>query len=129
MNFIMTINELDKKSVHHRNFFSESLFPWRSWIVISKILFWVFSSNLQFLLILGKRRLKECLAMCLILGKTDAGVLINMLLLKRNYDELTAISATKLTTIMMIWTMSRMHRMMTSDQVEKIKLLCKLEWV
>ena len=57
--------------------------------------------------------------MCLILGKTDAGVLINMLLLKRNYDELTAISATKLTTIMMIWTMSRMHRMMTSDQVEK----------
>ena len=56
--------------------------------------------------------------MCLILGKTDAGVLKNMLLLKRN-DELTAISATKLTTIMMIWTMSRMHKMMTSDQVGK----------
>ena len=65
--------------------------------------------------------------MCLILGRTDAGVLINMLLIKRNYDEHTAISATKLTTIMMIWTMSRMHRMMTSDQVEKIKLPCKLE--
>ena len=65
--------------------------------------------------------------MCLILGKTDPGVLINMFVIKRNYDELTAISATKLTTIRLIWTMSRRHRMMTSDQVEKIKLLCKMK--